>query len=144
MSEEFKISQPGKKDKEQLMKLVKILYEDDPTNQIEKWDRDYSNYLPSTFVAEKNKQIVGYICLGGGEKYVLIGDLCVLPEFRKIGIASKLIKRAIQKAIKQGKDYIRVDTHKDNKNSQSLYKKFGFEIVGETPRGLYILHKKLK
>jgi len=144
MKDKLRFRQPGKKDKEQVMKLVRILYEKDDTSQIEIWNKGYSNYLPWTYVAEINGQIIGYVCLGGTVESLSIGDLCVLPKFRNKGIASKLIELSIARAEKANKEYIEVNAHRWNETSQKLYKKFGFEIIGETERGLFRLRKQLQ
>ena len=39
--------------------------------------------------------------------------------------------------------FIEVNAHKWNDTSLKLYKKFGFEIIGETDRGLIKLRKEL-
>lgn len=126
--EDIRIRQPGKKDKNQLLNLTRKLYRKSQKEQIAIWEKGYENYLSWTYIAEKEGKIIAYMSLGGDQDSLSIGDLYVLPAFRRKGIASKLIQLAISRQKRSGKRYLSVNARIWNKNSQRLYKKFGFEI----------------
>jgi ribosomal-protein-alanine N-acetyltransferase len=104
--------------------------------------------FPETFIiAEENEKVMGYIMcrvevglsnygFGGLIRKGHVVSIAVLPQGRRKGIASALIKRALEgmeyyKA-KQGFLEVRVT----NEGGISLYKKLGFEIT-RTVNGYY-------
>ncbi len=46
------------------------------------------------------------------------------------GRAAKIVKFAAEECAKQGRDFLRIDTHKDNLSMQRMLKKNGFSPVG--------------
>ena len=62
----------------------------------------------------------------------LLDTLAVLPEYRKQGIASALLKASIEKARKIGKP-AGLLVEKENHNARRLYESLGFKKVGERP-----------
>ena len=63
---------------------------------------------------------------------VYLDTLAVLPEYRKQGIASALLKASIEKARKIGKP-AGLLVEKENHNARRLYESLGFKKVGERP-----------
>ena len=63
---------------------------------------------------------------------VYLDTLAVLPEYRKQGIASALLKASIEKARKIGKP-AGLLVEKGNHNARRLYESLGFKKVGERP-----------
>lgn len=63
---------------------------------------------------------------------VYLDTLAVLPEYRKQGIASALLKASIEKARKAGKP-AGLLVEKENHNARRLYESIGFRQVGERP-----------
>lgn len=80
-------------------------------------------------VYEEEGVVVGYIVFW----YILdeaeIADIAVSPEYRKRGIAEKLIRRCIEE--RQEVRIIHLEVGSDNLSAVSLYKKFGFCVNGE-------------
>jgi DNA-3-methyladenine glycosylase I len=63
-----------------------------------------------------------------GEYY--IDTLCVLPQYRKMGIATKLITTIHTKAIAEGHTKLGLIVDIDNPTAERLYTKIGFKRVG--------------
>jgi len=94
------------------------------------------NPLARFLVYEINGSIVGYIgafeiC---GECY--IANICVLPEFRRRGIANALLNAAESGARERKCELITLEVRVSNKAAIELYEKNGYNIVGER-RGFY-------
>ena len=83
-------------------------------------------------VVEENKKLIGYmhatffknIYRKGG----YVGDLFVLREFRRKGIATKLINKFIKALKNRGYKMISLSVNIKNKKAIILYKKLGFNI----------------
>lgn len=63
-----------------------------------------------------------------GEYY--IDTLCVLPQYRKMGIATKLIAAIHEKALAEGHAQLGLIVDFDNPTAERLYTKLGFHRVG--------------
>ena len=63
-----------------------------------------------------------------GEYY--IDSLCVLPQYRKMGIATKLIAAIHEKALAEGHAQLGLIVDFDNPTAERLYTKLGFHRVG--------------
>lgn len=59
-------------------------------------------------------------------KIVILNDLFVVPEYRKKGIAERLINSAFDLAKQVGVIRVDLGTGKDNATAQRLYEKIGF------------------
>jgi len=90
------------------------------------WSKNqFAESLSNFYVARKGKKIVGYI---GVQK--LIDEAHILhmathPDYRRQGIAHKLMKKAM--AVRAQKFILEV--RKSNLAAQNLYKKFGFKVI---------------
>ena len=88
-----------------------------------------------SFVAENKKEIIGFIIVSirsapqifENKLEAVITDLFVKKEFRKIGVAKTLIKKAKQFAKKQNCPYVRLNVYYSNKLAQKVYDKIGFK-----------------
>lgn len=63
-----------------------------------------------------------------------IATLAVHPDYRRQGIGQKLLARALLEAIQKGACLATLEVRANNEAAQSLYRRFGFEIVGRRPR----------
>jgi ribosomal protein S18 acetylase RimI-like enzyme len=100
-----------------------------------KWlyNRDKEGFI----VAEENNKSVGFA--GGdtnwinfeGEKVLEIHEIFVLPEFRKRGIGSQLLKHLLSYGIKKDRKLAELWVGKTNYRAINFYKKFGFKEAGE-------------
>ena len=109
--------------------LTRIKFKYDP------WSKaDLENQLglnTSCFVvALDGETAVGYMGLQifCGEGYVT--NVAVLPEYRRQGIAQKLILKELENEM----NFITLEVRKSNAPAINLYQKMGFENVGIRPR----------
>lgn len=92
-----------------------------------------NNQDSKIFIAETDlKRIVAFIQLYptfssiSAKSSWILNDLYVLEKYRRNGIASKLIKHAVQFANSTGAASISLQTGKDNFDAQRLYEKLNF------------------
>lgn len=70
----------------------------------------------------------------------ILNDLFVLKEYRKTGIATQLINKAIEFAKSTDANFVQLETQVDNLVAQELYQHLGFELQG--PDAEFLLYKK--
>ncbi len=97
------------------------------------------NPLSKLWVAEIQKldlsyQIVGMIVIWLILDEAHIATLAILPEFRRRGIAQELIAVALEFAIQEDILQATLEVRAGNIAAQSLYQRFGFEVVGQRHR----------
>ena len=143
-----------KKDREQLFKLIDIVLSSLPDQShfipYEKWELDsmfdYVNYAP-LYGAYDGDKLVGMAQLyvsqdmlkdfkkefGLSEyKVCELGGNLVLPEYRGMGITTKLQTMEMELAKKLGFDYIISMAHPDNIGSCKTLERIGLEFIRET------------
>ncbi|MEW5830477.1 MAG: ribosomal protein S18-alanine N-acetyltransferase [Chloroflexota bacterium] len=62
-----------------------------------------------------------------------IATIAVHPEWRRMGIARKLLRHALEQAAREGARTVMLDVRDGNFPAQALYAEFGFEVVGRRP-----------
>lgn len=65
-----------------------------------------------------------------------IATIAVHPEFRRRGIGRELLAAGMKKAIQHGAASAALEVRAGNLSAQSLYREFGFDVVGRR-RGYY-------
>jgi len=95
----------------------------------------FLNFQSIIFVAmdKENDTIVGFTqlyptfsSLSMG-RAIILNDLYVKKEYRRLGIAKSLLKHVKDFATHSNLKYVELSTSITNKNAQSLYETFGFE-----------------
>lgn len=74
-----------------------------------------------------NDILAGYIIVQKMGDVMSVDDIAVLPDFRRCGIAQKLLEKAHEKF--SGYDFI-LEVRESNMAAVSLYMKLGYEQVG--------------
>jgi ribosomal protein S18 acetylase RimI-like enzyme len=105
-------------------------------NTNDKTSYDSVNFTLPIEEHERNKKIKSIVCFN------------ISPDYRGVGIASKLLDKICADAKNEGYDYIEAYPFIKNENNnyhgpQSLYEKFGFSNIG-TISGCNIVRKYLK
>ncbi|AKB80403.1 acetyltransferase (GNAT) family protein [Methanosarcina horonobensis HB-1 = JCM 15518] len=86
----------------------------------------------NVLVAEEDGKIAGWtgltvkIAPEKKEKYAYFTEIMVHPDFRRSGVATKLVKEAEKKAREMGADYAYCYIYDSNKASQFLFEKMGY------------------
>ncbi len=84
-------------------------------------------------VAVLNSRIIGYVCIRTILDVTHILNLAVLPEFRRKGIGSMLLKDALKELTQSKNDInlITLEVRESNIAAINLYEKFGFKVIGK-------------
>ena len=84
-------------------------------------------------VAVLNNQIIGYVCVRTILDITHILNLVVLPDFRRKGIGSMLLRDALNelKRLKPDINLITLEVRESNAAAIKLYEKFGFKVMGK-------------
>jgi GNAT superfamily N-acetyltransferase len=96
------------------------------------WDHEHTDQDYTTIL----ERSLGYVCAFSGDvlvafvnvawdggKHAFILDACVLPEFRLQGVASRIVRNAIELARAGGAEWIHVDYEE---HLDAFYKSCGF------------------
>ena len=88
-------------------------------------------------VAKINGKVVGYLCANVilDEGHIL--NLAVHPEYRRLVIASSLIKEMIEIMRERDCRSVFLEVRISNEQARSMYEKFGFSLLG-TRKNYYI------
>lgn len=63
-----------------------------------------------------------------------IATLAVHPAYRRAGIGTRLLKQALIEAVNRGARSAMLEVRANNAIAQSMYQRFGFEVVYRRPR----------
>ncbi len=95
---------------------------------------EMKNSLAVYHVAKDNGKCIGYAGFWNVSGEGDITNVAVLPEYRKQGIGSMLIKNMINTAVELNIELLTLEVRKSNIAAQALYSKYGFRIIGERKR----------
>lgn len=98
------------------------------------FEDEFNNGLAVYFAARKDGECVGYAGFWNVSGEGDITNVAVLDECRREGIGSMLIEAVIKEAKRLGLQLITLEVRRSNYPAQGLYKKYGFEIIGERKR----------
>ena len=92
---------------------------------------ELTNPLAHYFIAREDGRIIGYagfweVC-GEGD----ITNVAVEEAYRRRHIGSRLIEEMIKAAAERGLALLTLEVRRSNIAAQGLYRKYGFEIIGE-------------
>ena len=59
-----------------------------------------------------------------------INNLAVLPEFRRAGVGSALLTRALEEGLARGARRATLEVRRSNAAARQLYERFGFTVAG--------------
>ena len=79
---------------------------------------------------EIDGKLAGFILLMDVVDAAEIIRVAVLPEYREMGIGTKLIEKAVEEIMKKGMEDIFLEVRESNSNAIKLYNKCGFEECG--------------
>jgi len=83
--------------------------------------------------AEHEGEIAGYVCSQVSVYEADIMNIAVKEEYRRMGIATKLIEVLAQETLKRGADAVFLEVRLSNEAAIETYKQNGFEKVGVRP-----------
>ncbi len=89
----------------------------------------YLKRNPNTcFVAEKDGRIIGVILTGHDGRRAIVHHMCVHPDYRRMGIAGKLVSMAEDALKKEGIQKVFGLVFKDNDTANSFWETQGYSL----------------
>lgn len=98
------------------------------------------NKFKISFVILINKIVAGFINLSFNDEEMTILNIATKKEFKRMGIATALIKNSVDIAKQKNLAQIFLEVEIDNMPAIKLYEKFGFEIL-KIRKNYYPNHK---
>ena len=92
------------------------------------------NPASRAWVAESDGKIVGMIVAWLFVDEVHIATIATHPDFRRQGIASRLLTHVLQYVMSEGAKSSFLEVRAGNTIAQEMYRKLGFEESGRRPR----------
>jgi ribosomal protein S18 acetylase RimI-like enzyme len=89
------------------------------------------------------KNVIGVVVFREKPGSLLVASLGVAKEYRRLGVATYVLRRAEKLAIQLGKQWLELTVLKGNTPAQRLYVKSGFSAVKEK-RMSFIMKKQAK
>lgn len=86
------------------------------------------------WVAELDGQVVGMLVLWLIVDEAHIATLAIQPEYRRQGLAKRLLVEALRTAYQEGARQALLEVRAGNEAAQAMYRTFGFEEVGRRAR----------
>ncbi|MBR5613739.1 MAG: ribosomal protein S18-alanine N-acetyltransferase [Clostridia bacterium] len=112
------------------------------------FEKELENKIAAYTVAVENGKVLGYGGLWNMCGVADIMDVAVHSDYRRMGIAQRILEKLIEHCKNEKISEINLEVRTSNFAAQSLYKKMGFEVVGQRPnyyenRETAILMKKI-
>ncbi|MFL0195869.1 GNAT family N-acetyltransferase [Clostridium sp. WILCCON 0269] len=135
-----------------IMEIIKQTIVEMATYNNTQWDenypqeKDFMNDIQrgDLFVVEQERKLAGFICINKVEPVeynglnwslskhcIVVHRMAVNSIYRRSGIGTKLMKFADKLALENNIGYLKTDTYSINKKMNALFKKCGYEFVGE-------------
>lgn len=93
----------------------------------EELTNEAAHFLTAVF----ENRVVGYLGILEISGESDITNVAVLPAYRRLGLANKLLETAVNEAKARGDEWITLEVRESNKAAQALYQKHGFAPIGE-------------
>jgi len=87
--------------------------------------------FPMVVVEKPGDRLVGYIVYWHIREDVQVNNVAVHPDFRGRGVGEALMRHVIDKVRESGATFVTLEVRVSNTPAVTLYKKLGFEILGE-------------
>jgi [ribosomal protein S18]-alanine N-acetyltransferase len=79
---------------------------------------------------DKGRRVVGFCSFWRVLDELHLNNLAVVPEFRRMGIATALLERMMAEAARFGIRRTMLEVRQSNVAARQLYEKFGFVVAG--------------
>jgi [ribosomal protein S18]-alanine N-acetyltransferase len=93
-----------------------------------------ANPASRCWVADFDGKIVGMVVVWLIIDEAHVATLATHPEFRRLGIGTKLLSHALRHMIEEGAHSSFLEVRESNSSAQDMYRKFGYEVSGRRPR----------
>jgi GNAT superfamily N-acetyltransferase len=135
-----------------IMGIIKQTIVEMHTYNNTQWDENYPQEKDfvsdiqkgDLFVVEREGKLVGFVCMNKvepveynglnwslNEDVMIVHRMAVNSDYRRSGIGTELMKFADEFALKNNIRYLKTDTYSINTKMNALFKKYGYDLVGE-------------
>lgn len=139
-------------DLDNIMEIIKETVKEMKCYNNTQWDESYPQAGDfakdiengDLYVEDTEGQVLGFICVNYiepaeydglnwsmKEKSIVIHRMAIDSRYRNQGIGTKLMKLAEEVAADNGVKYLKTDTYSINAKMNSLFRKCGFNLIGE-------------
>lgn len=97
------------------------------------FEGELNNYpISHPYVIEfiPKKRVIGHLIFWHLYDQIQLSNIAVHPDFRRMGVAARVLKWLIQGIRGLGAAHIVLEVRPSNKAARKLYKKYGFQIEG--------------
>lgn len=94
------------------------------------FEKELQNKIAVYIVATEDEKVLGYAGLWNMCGVADIMDVAVHKDYRRRGIAQKILEKLFDICIRDGIDEINLEVRASNVAAQNLYRKLGFDEVG--------------
>ena len=95
------------------------------------FESEINNENAFFYIAKVDNAVVGYMGFHAVLDEGYVANVAVLPEYRRQGIASALLKNAVDVCKSISLSFLSLEVRISNSAAIVLYEHFGFKIVGE-------------
>ena len=121
-------------DVDRIAEMEKVCFPEEPWSR-EMVAAEFSGLNPTRYyAAEEDGEIVAYAGIWVIPPEGYITNVAVLPEYRRKGIASAVLRKMIEESLAEGVTDITLEVRVSNVPAIALYKSFGFEEAGIRPK----------
>jgi [ribosomal protein S18]-alanine N-acetyltransferase len=92
------------------------------------------NLSSRCWVAELDERLVGMLVAWLLVDEIHIATIATHPDFRRQGIARRLLTHTLQRAMDEGAQSSFLEVRESNLAAQEMYRQFGFEVTGRRKR----------
>lgn len=92
------------------------------------FERELESAAPS-LIATIDDRLVGFLCRMGGPKGMHVTNIAVQLEFRRKGIASRLLSNFLALMASEDCEWVYLDVRPSNSPALRLYEKYGFKEI---------------
>lgn len=93
----------------------------------------YDSTRSRVWMCEHHRSRIGFICLMDRGKEAQLRFFFILPEYRGLGLGNKMVRHFLEFIKEVGYSSCYLLTTNDQIEAANLYRKYGFELVGEEP-----------
>jgi ribosomal-protein-alanine N-acetyltransferase len=86
--------------------------------------------FPYVVIHASLNKVIGYIIFWQIGEDVQINNIAVHPEFRRMGIAERVLRQVTEQVRFRGANIITLEVRPSNAAALTLYKKIGFKMLG--------------
>ena len=90
-------------------------------------EEELNNILAKFIVAKDDEKVVGFAMCWFIMDECHIGNIAILPKYRRKGIATMLLDDLLKSTKEHGTNYLLLEVRRSNEPAIALYKKMGFK-----------------